>query len=186
MSNFGAPDGPTLGEMIVNNSKPAPPPAMVEPPPPEIPATANEATARLNQLKADPKWRDAFLSGSPRHAKEFAALTETIDKGDNPEIDRAIAGELYDGPFQPSGHMQNIAAAQMFRELGIGDDVTRQVLTDHEVTQEEYNKVAQLKAERMRDQDWVKQYMAGNGPQRRDMTLMNIVLSSTIKAKAAS
>jgi YD repeat-containing protein len=186
MSNFGAPEGPTLGEMIVNNAKPVPPPAVVEPPAPEIPTNASEATARLAQLQADPKWREAFLRGDGPRAKEFNALMQTIEKGDNPQVDHAIAGVLYDGPFQPSGHMQNIATAQMFRDLGIGDDVTREVLTDREVTQEEYDKVSRLKAERMRDNNWVKEYMAGNGPQRRDMMLMDIVLSSTIKAKEAS
>ena len=134
MSDFSAPDGPSLGEMIVANSKPAPPPPVVEPPPPEIPGNANEATARLNALKADPKWTQEFLGGTPRHAKEFSALMDVISKGDNPAVDRAIAGVLYDGPFQPAGHMLNIAAAEMFRDVGIGDDVIRQTLTDYEVT----------------------------------------------------
>jgi hypothetical protein len=185
MSNFGEP-GPSLGEMIVNNSKPAPPPAVVEPPPLEIPTNANEATARLAQLQADPKWREDFLSGTPRNAKEFSALMETIEKGDNPEVDRAIAGVLYDGPFQPSGHMLNIATAEMFRENGIGDDVIRETLTDKGVTQAEHDAVARLKAERMRDRDWIREFLAGNGKQKREAQLMDIVLSSTIKPGAAA
>lgn len=185
MSDFGE-QGPTLGAMIVANSQPAPPPPVVEPPPPVTPGTASEATARLKELKADPAWRDAYLGGSPRHAKEMASLHDVISKGDNPAVDLAIAGVLYDAPFQPSGHIENIAAASMFRDHGIRDAVIRETLADHEVTQAEYDAVAQLKAERLRDRAWVKEFMAGNGQHTRDMMLMSIVLSSTIKTEVAA
>jgi len=42
------------------------------------------------------------------------------------------------------------------------------------------------KAERMRDHTWVKEYMSGNGQHKRDMMLMNIVLTSPIKSGAAA
>jgi hypothetical protein len=82
--------------------------------------------------------------------------------------------------------MQMIGVAGMLREIGIRDEVIRQTLTSKEVTQAEYDAVKSLKAERMRDHAWVKEYLAGNGPHKRDMMLMNIVLTSPIKKEAAA
>jgi hypothetical protein len=63
--------------------------------------------------------------------------------------------------------------------------VIRETLAGKEVTQAEHDAVKNLKAERMRDQAWVKEYMSGNGQHKRDMMLMNIVLTSSIKKDAA-
>ena len=96
-----------------------------------------------------------------------------------------MAGILENAPFQSSGHLEMVAATSMFREIGISDAVIRQTLTDQEVTQAEHDAVSKWKADRLRDQDWTKKYLAGDGDQVRDMLLANIVLSSNIKQSAA-
>jgi hypothetical protein len=163
-------------------------PAAPPPPPvaPTLPATAAEAATRLNELKADVAFRDRYLAGGVTEARQMTALQEMLNKSDNPDVDRAMAGLLDDSPIQRSSHLQMIGAAGMLREIGIRDEVIRQTLTGHEVTQAEYDAVKNLKAERMKDHAWVKEYLAGNGPHKRDMTLMNIVLTSPIKAGAAA
>ncbi|MCA1414474.1 hypothetical protein I6F30_25460 [Bradyrhizobium sp. NBAIM20] len=181
MSSWGSP-GATLGEMIVSHATAAPPPAPAAPPPPEIPATSAEAAARLSALKADPGWREEYLGGNPRHAKEMRDLQAKIDSGGAPEVDMAMAGLLDDAPFQSTGRLQMIGATEMFRDLGIRDEVIRETLTNREVTPQEHEAVARLKAERMRDQAWVKELLAGNGQHRRDLMLMDIVLTSPVKA----
>jgi hypothetical protein len=142
-------------------------------------ATPAEATARLDQLKSDPAWRDGFLSGNGPQAREYQDLSALAAKGD--KADLAMAGIMKDAPFQDSGHRQMIEATAMFRSLGISDETIKQTLTDYEVSQQEHDAVAKLKADRMSNSEWVKKWLSGEGEQARDMMLMNIVLTATIK-----
>ena len=120
-----------------------PPPAA-----PQAPTNAAEAATRLNELKADTAWRDRYLAGGLTEQREITSLQEMLHKSDNPDVDRAMAGMLDDAPFQRSGHMQMIGATQMFRDLGIRDEVIRETLTGRPVTQAEHDAVARLKADR--------------------------------------
>ena len=181
-SNSGS-GAPTLGEMI-SGEVPIPVAVLTPPTPaPVTPTNSAEATARLNELQRDAGWRDRLLAGHGSEAKEYRTLRDMITQGD--PVDKAMAGIMDDAPFQSSGHLLNVAATQMFREMGIDDGAIRQTLTGHEVTQEEYNAVARLKAERLRDPEWVEQFLAGSASHKRDSMLMNIVLSSSIKKAVA-
>jgi hypothetical protein len=153
------------------------------PPPPTNPTA--EAASRLEQLKSDPAWRQQFLSGSGPQVKQYNELSELVAKGEAEKVDAAIAGVLANAPFQDSGHLQNIAATKMFRELGINDATIKQTLLDHEMTQQEHDVVAKWKADRMRDSEYVKKWLSGEGEQAREMMLANIVLSSSIKKQVA-
>ncbi|MCK1542207.1 hypothetical protein IVA98_32935 [Bradyrhizobium sp. 160] len=176
----------TLGDMIVANATPAPPAAPAPPPAPVIPETEAAALARKAQLTADPKWRDEYLSGSPRHAKELSDLEAVIQKGNaDPQTEMAIAGELFDG-IQPSGHLAAVGAAEMLREAGVRDTaVIRQVLTGEAVSAEEHAAATETKARLMANHDFAKRYVSGDGEARREMTLLNVILSSPIKGAAA-
>jgi hypothetical protein len=165
---------------MTDQQQQTPPPA-----PPPAPTNAAEAATRINELKADTAWRDRYLAGGLTEKREITSLQELINKSNTADVDRAMAGLLDDAPFQRSSQMEMIGAAGMFRDLGIRDDVIRQTLTGQEVTQAEHDAVKNLKAERMRDHAWVREYMAGNGQHKRDMMLMNIVLTSPIKAGVA-
>lgn len=149
---------------------------------PAPPTTPGEAAARLDQLKSDPTWRDGFLSGSGPQGREYQELSALAAKAD--KVDLAMAGVMVDSPFQDSSHIQMVGATKMFRELGIRDEVIKETLSNHEVSQQEHDVVAKWKADRMRDSDWVKKWLSGEGEQARDMMLANIVLSSTIKKDA--
>jgi hypothetical protein len=183
-SQWGS-DTPTVGDMIAAHARPVPPTPVAPPPAPVIPTNPTEAIARLDALKADAGWRDKFLSGNSPQVKEFRDLQAVAAKAADSKVDAAMAGILEDTPFQSSGHLAMVAATSMFREIGISDAVIRQTLTDREVTQAEHDVVAKWKADRMRDHDWTKKYLAGDGDQVRDMLLANIVLSSNIKQSAA-
>jgi hypothetical protein len=184
---------PTLGEMIFTNdmaARAAASAAVSQPAPtradPVIPSDGSAAAARLNELKADPKWRDEYLGGSVSHAKEMRDLQAVISKGGNVEADLAIAGVLDAGAFQTAKRMTMIGTAEHLRESGIGDaNVIRQVLAGDPVTPEEHSAASQTKARLMNDQDFVKRYTAGDGEAKRQMTLLNIVVSSPVKRSAA-
>lgn len=162
----------------------APPPA---PPAPNLPSSPAEAATRINELKADTAWRDRYLAGGLVEKYEMTALHEMIlSKSDNPDVDKAIAGIRDDSVIQRSEHMEMIGVAGHLRELGIRDEIIRETLTGKEVTQAEYDAVARLKADRMSDHAWTKEFLAGNGQHKRDAMLMDIVLSSPIKKEQAA
>ncbi|MET4319306.1 hypothetical protein [Bradyrhizobium sp. RT5a] len=147
--------------------------------------TPDEAAAKLSELRGNQDWTTKFLAGNGPELAEFRKLSELAVNGSD-KITKAMAGVLDAAPVQESGHMQMIGVAQHLREIGIRDDVIRQTLTGQEVTQAEHDAVARLKADRMRDHAWTKEFLAGNGEHKRDMMLMNIVLTSSIKKEAAA
>lgn len=105
--------------------------------------------------------------------------------GDN--IDKALAGELLDTIVQPSQHVTMVGIASALQEIGIADQITREVLAGtHKVTQAEFDMTKQWKTDRMRDKDWVDQYLSGDREARRKMALANLILSGGIKAAPAA
>jgi hypothetical protein len=146
---------------------------------PASPNNAAEAVTRLTQLSADGEWANAVLSGNGPQVAQFKSLQEMIATGDN--VDKAVSGVLEDGPFQQSGHIQNVGVAASLRDQGIRDEVIREVLSGRPVTQQEHEMAVRWKADHMGDSEYVKKYLAGEREQVREMTLVNIILSSPIK-----
>lgn len=179
----------TTGELLAANDAAARATAAAAAIPPEyqpaaIPATAGEAAARLEAIKSDPKWRDEYLGGSKAHATELRELQAAADKERSTQTEMAIAGQLFDG-IQPSGHLAAVGTAEMLRTSGINDTgVIRQVIAGQSVTVEEHAAATEEKARLLRDSDWVAKYTSGDGVAKRQMTLLNIVLSSPIKRVA--
>lgn len=179
----------TTGELLAANDAAARATAAaaavpVEYVPPAVPATAGEAAARLEAVKADPKWRDEYLNGSKAHARELKDLQAAVDQERNTRTEMAVAGQLFDG-IQPSGHLAAVGTAAMLRESGINDDsVIRQAVAGQPVTAEEHAAATEEKARLMRDSDWTAKYLAGDGECKRQMRLISIVLSAPIKRVA--
>jgi hypothetical protein len=150
---------------------------------PAAPATPAEAATRLDQLKADPNWTSALLSGAPGQTREFHDLHRLVAKGDS--VDMAMAGVLQPGGLQTSDHMELIGGAAALRALGIQDGIIKDVLSDsHTVTKAEFEATKQWKADQMSNPDWVKLYMGGDNEARRKMTLANIILTGGIRESA--
>jgi hypothetical protein len=157
------------------------------PPPPTMPISPADAATRINELKADKAFVDRYLAGGLVEKREMTALHEMIlSKSDNPDVDKAIAGIRDDGVIQRSEHMQMIGVAGMLRELGIRDEIIRETLTGKEVTQAEHDAVARLKADRMSDHAWTKEYLNGSNSHKREMMLISIALSSPVRKEQAA
>jgi hypothetical protein len=149
-----------------------------------VPSTPAEASARLETLKADAGWKDQFLAGNGPQVAEFKSLTELAAKAT--DTDKALAGRLQDGPVQSSSHMVQIGVANTLREIGIRDEIIKDVLTgEHKVTRAEYEMTERWKAERMRDKEWVQRYLTNDGDAHEKMTLANIILSGGIREEKA-
>lgn len=181
---------PSLGEMLAANTAAATAASAAAvstavPANPVIPTTATEAATRLAEIKADPKWRTEYLGGSVRHAKEMRDLQAVVnaDKSRDPQAEMAVNGILYDG-IQPSGHLAKVGTAEMLRAVGADDAVVRQVLAGEPVSASEHAAASAARARLMKDHDFTAKYLAGDGESRRALTMLNIVISSPIKAVA--
>jgi hypothetical protein len=152
--------------------------------PPAPPSTPAEAVTRLEQLKGDPAWRDQFLAGNGPQKAEFHTLTAMIAGGDS--IDKAMAGVPLDGPLQPSSHLTNIGVANTLREIGIRDEIIKDVIAGtHKVTRAEFEMTERWKRDHVADKDWCDRYMNGGALEKREMTLANIILSGGIRSEGA-
>jgi hypothetical protein len=161
------------------------------PPAPTISA-ADEAASALTKLQADPEWRAKVLAGHNPPAAEFKTLMAA--KTAEPATDRI--GKIIEGTAEVSPlelvtggelstHNQMLAAASL-REMGIGDDAIRQVLEGRDVSQAEQTEAKRLRDDRMADQVFVKRYLNGNREAAREMELLNIIIVSGVKSKAAA
>jgi hypothetical protein len=141
---------------------------------PGAPATnAAEAAARLGSLqKTD--WTSRLLAGDETARAEFEQLTGLIANED--PVDGVAAGLPADRSVREMAE-----AVPFLREAGLSDDVIRQVFTDQEVTQKEFDLATQWKAQRFRDQEWVKRFLSGEPDAGRQMMAANIILNSAIK-----
>lgn len=177
----------TVGEMLFAHSQAASAAAVaaVEPPAePIIPTGADEAAARLSAVKADPKWRDEYLAGNPRHARELRDLQAAVDKAKNTRVEMAVAGQLYDG-IQPSGHLAAVGGAQYLKSMGLGEAEVRQGITGAPVTPEEHEAAVATKTRLLEDPDFVSKYMSGDAEARRTVTRLNIIVSAGPARSAA-
>ncbi|MET4149911.1 hypothetical protein [Bradyrhizobium sp. RT7b] len=182
MADNSGSGSPSLGEMIAANHEAANAAAAAAvskevSPDPIIPTSANEAAARLSAVKADPKWRDEYLAGNPRHARELRDLQAAVDKEKNTRVEMAVAGQLFDG-IQPSGHLAAVGGAQYLRNLGLADAEIRQGITGSPVSSEEHAAAVAAKSRLMEDPDVVAKYMSGDAEVRRTFTRLNMIITS--------
>jgi hypothetical protein len=154
-------------------------------PPPADAKDAASARARLDHLTSDAAWRDRLMQGDIATKKEWTALTETIAAGD--PIDAVMAGvnpaantqiDLSGG--NAASYADQVKAVPELRSVGLGDDVIRQVLSDTKVSRAEFDAVKGWQDHALKDQDFVRRYLAGDRDAARQMTLAAVVLASEI------
>jgi hypothetical protein len=161
---------------------------------PVVPAEPAEALARIAQLKADPVWREKWMTGGPTQTREYQALFEVASRVTADPIEAAMAGFLENKIVQSSDHIEMIGAANWLRETGISDGVIREILSGKPVTQEAHDAAVRWKADHMRDSDWRNALLGGkmiteNGIRRdprRDLLTVNYLITTDIRKDAAA
>jgi hypothetical protein len=163
--------------------------AAASPPPPIEPATAADARRRLDALAGDQAWGARFLAGDAEARREFGELSALVAAGDD-------AADAINGTAPPPQvlettvdgalprHAVNDFIADM-RAAGISDDSTAQAIRGDSVSRQEVEAVRQLQRMRHSDPEWCKRLLSGGAAERREHTLMSIVLSAPIKDGAA-
>lgn len=171
---------------------PSPPPgaappagAATTPGAPEAPITTPAAAmAKLDALRADPAWRESFISGHPVLAAQWRDLTELSTRAlAGNETEAALAGRLEPSGFQPPGRLENIAMVEMLRGLEFSDAAIRETINGHEMTQAEHDAAKRWKSDKMGDKEWVARYLAGDAVAKREKMLADVILASPIKGK---
>jgi hypothetical protein len=142
------------------------------------------ARARLSELSSSQEWRTAFFNGDPQARKDFGELTAAIADGNT--VDDVLAGA---GPV--SQLIETTTAGQLssrntaieidhLRQIGLNDKTIAQVFKGGSVTPAEREMARVTKEMRLGDPDWSARWMKGGWAKRREMTLLNTVLSASV------
>lgn len=150
------------------------------------PANATEARTTLDARIADKDWRDRVFNGDVAANKELRDLSAMSATSGDDVVEAVLKDTLPDIGQRTSEQREMLAAAQMFRELGIRDEVTSQFLRGEKVSPQEYALVKNWKTTAMGDQDFVKKYLSGDVKARQQMTLADSVLVVGAKGEAAA
>jgi hypothetical protein len=155
-------------------------------PAPELkPTDAVGARLLLDKLTADQSWAKALMRGDPQTSKQFADLTALSAAGDT-AADAAVGiaepSQLVEYTVNGELNRRDTAAAvQHFQEIGIGNDAILQGMHGGRVSSKEHAAATAILAARRNDPEWTAALLAGGYEQRREMTLLNIILSSEIE-----
>ena len=127
------------------------------------------------------------MTGDVTAKKEFHELTSKISAGGDDVVAAVMSGKL---PEMASTEQRLMAGtAEMFRELGIRDEVTSEFLRGVKVTPQEYELVLNWKKEQMGDtgtDGFVKRYLAGDTKAHQQMTIANTILVNGVKEPEAA
>ena len=154
---------------------------------PAVPATATEARAVLDARISDKAFGDRIFAGDIAAKNELAALHAKIHAGGDDVVAAAMNGKLSDVPS--SEQRQLIGTTELFRELGIRDEVTSQFLTGQKVSAAEYEMVVNWKKTAMGDNSpggFVERFLAGNAEAKQKMLIANSVLTNGIREEKAA
>jgi hypothetical protein len=155
-----------------------------------VPATATEARALLDARISDKAFGERFLNGDAAARAEISALHEKIAAGGDDVVESVIKGiapeASPDGILPNAEHRQMVSTVEMFRELGIRDEVTRQFLKGEGVTAAEYELVSNWKKMAMGSKDFRDRYLSGDSDARQRMMLADSVLVNGIKESGAA
>jgi hypothetical protein len=156
--------------------------------PTDKPSNATEARARLDHLTADKAWSERYLKGGVAENREFKALTQMVaDAKPGDRLEAVLAGQRHNNTMVETVSGDELSTSKLavavdgLREAGVADpDVLRQAINGFPVSRAEVAATQQLKAQRLGDAAWLQRYLGGGTVERREMTLINIILTSTI------
>lgn len=125
--------------------------------------TAKEAAGEKSQLLADPAFRDRVLANNTDARDQLRALNQTI-------VTKGGVSE------QTESHI-----AQLQIDADLPNEVVAQLRENHPVSAAERVTAQRSRDALMKDQAWVQKFYSGDRAAKREMTLLNIVLSAPVK-----
>jgi hypothetical protein len=152
---------------------------MTDQPPP---ANATEARAVLDARIADKGFADRVFAGDIAAKKELDALHAKIHAGGDDVVVEAMTGKLPEGATSDQRLMAETAA--WMREKGFPERAIQETLSDKKPTPEDVERARLWKTMAMKNEDFVKRYLAGDGAARLEMDAADVVLTIGARAKA--
>jgi len=143
------------------------------------PATSEQARNRLDALTSDPVWRNRFEAHDSVARAEFHALTNLSAEGGS--VAHALAGIVPPGGIHtgPGADLAQMAdAVPFFRELGIGDGIISELLSDKPSSPLEARLAREWRDRHLKDEAWVKRWNSGDPVARREMVLCSMVIAA--------
>jgi hypothetical protein len=145
-----------------------------------------QARAAIESLSSSSEWRERFFRGDPQARREFGELTAKVVAGDQtasalagdplPAADTVeLTGSVLGGRIPARALASEVAS---LRSAGISDGAIAQLLDGHAMTPYEVEAVSRYKSLRLGDPEFTKRYLAGGWAERREMTLISMVLSA--------
>ena len=148
--------------------------------PAATPATPAEAGAKLDALSKNQDWASKVLTGSGPHVREFNDLiakksgSDKLDQILNGTIEPPILETVMPGELSTRNVMTSVAD---LREIGLEDAAIRQVVEGKPVSKTEFDAVKRLHADRLGNPEWTAKLLKGGASERRELTLMQVVLA---------
>ena len=145
--------------------------------------TDNSAQAALDKFANDPTAGKKLFAGDVATTQELHRLTAAVAGSTGPDVlKHAIAPSTGLGfdltlPGQIPAR-DRAAAIDELRSSGIPDGAIAEAFTGKQFTTEEVARARALKAQRMGDAEWTKRLMNGGYAERREFTLMSIILAN--------
>jgi hypothetical protein len=130
---------------------------------PAVPTDQAAASARKAELMANPDWRGKYLENDPAARAEMSA------------INRIIVGA------DPVAAPVDAHVLEHAREMGVSEDVVKQIEKGEPVSQFEYDAVLRWKTAHMKDPAFLRKFFDGDYEARKQVFLANVTLSLPIR-----
>jgi hypothetical protein len=146
--------------------------------------TPAAAAEKLDSLIANPEFRTKLLASGAAETREFHELMAAKSGGDR--LGQIIAGtaEMPLLETTMNGELSTYKIATTvadLRERGLDDATIRQTITGASVSKAEFDAVKRLHEDRLGDADWTSKLLKGAAKERREFTLMQVVLAGGYK-----
>lgn len=158
-------------------------------PAPDRPTDAAGARAKLDALTANKSWSERYLNGGVDETREFKELTAMVASTDPAvRLERVLAGEVHNNSVIETVSGDELSTSKLaiavdgLREVGLSDEAIREAISGGKNTAVIHRATRELKERLFGDPAWVKRYLDGGAPERRQATLISIVLNSEIAA----
>jgi len=149
-----------------------------------------QARERLEGLKTNPEWQKQFLGGNGPQLREFSELSAKAAEAGN----RLEAAFAYDPqtapPFETTydGELNVWQLAKVVADLradGLEDAHIQEMWANEPIAKKWHDAARRLQQQRFADPEYLDRYLKGGAEEKREQTLIGIILGRPIAEKAA-
>lgn len=149
---------------------------------PAPPANAVEARTRLAAIEADKDQGAKIFAGDPAANREWRELVAKAATSDDSTVELAMTGDVH--KITDSATKMMAETAVWMRGAGFPEKAIRETLADKAPAPEDIDRARVWKTQAMKNPDFTKRLLDGDGDAMREMTAANIVLTAASRRAA--